>query len=112
MEDCLFCKISKGLVPSTKVYEDEYVYAFNDIDPKAPVHVVIVPKKHYDNILEIDDDKIKAALIDSVKKIAKLKSLDENGFRVVINTGSDGGQTVNHLHFHLLGLRQLQWPPG
>lgn len=111
MSDCLFCKIVNGDIPSTKVYEDDYVYAFNDIEPQAPIHIIIIPKKHYSNILEIDDDKIKSAIFNSIKKIAQEKDLNK-GFRIVCNTGDEGGQTVGHLHFHMLAGRNLQWPPG
>lgn len=111
MNDCIFCKIADKDIPSAKVYEDEYVYAFNDISPQAPIHIVVIPKKHYDNINLVDDDKIKCAIFNSIQKIAQEQNLD-NGFRIVCNTGKDGGQTVNHLHFHILAKRQLQWPPG
>ena len=111
MSDCIFCKIVGGDIPSAKVYEDDYVYAFNDIDPQAPVHIVLVPKKHYDNIKDLDDDKIKISIFNAIQKIALDQKLD-GGFRVVCNTGEQGGQTVEHLHFHILSGRNLQWPPG
>ncbi len=112
MEDCLFCKIIKGEIPSTKVYEDDRVYAFYDIDKKAPEHILIIPKKHMSSMLELQDGEIAAALFFAANIIAKEKNLDETGFRTVINTGKDGGQTVSHLHMHLLGGRSLAWPPG
>lgn len=113
MEDCLFCKIVNGEIPSDKVYEDEYVCAFNDIDKKAPVHILIIPKEHVSSILELNPDAdIINKLIKAAQKIARDKGLDKDGFRLVINTGKDGGQTVNHLHIHLLGGRELGWPPG
>lgn len=113
MNDCLFCKIAAGEIPSEKVYEDEYVYAFNDIDKKAPEHILIIPKEHVNSILDIDTNgDILNKMIRAAQKIAKDKHLDENGFRLVVNTGKDGGQTVNHLHIHLLGGRELGWPPG
>lgn len=111
MSDCIFCKIVGGDIPSAKVYEDDYVYAFNDIDPQAPVHIVLVPKKHYDNIKDLDNDKIKVSIFNAIQKIALDQKLDA-GFRVVCNTGEQGGQTVEHLHFHILSGRNLQWPPG
>lgn len=113
MEDCLFCKIVAGEIPSTKIYEDEFVYAFADIDPQAPFHAVIVPKTHIKSAAEItpENSVLVAKIYEAVAKIAKENNL-EKGFRVVNNCGEDGGQTVNHLHFHLLARRYLQWPPG
>lgn len=114
MTDCLFCKIIAGDIPSTKVYEDENVYAFEDIDKKAPVHILIVPKKHIDSIAVLEDDD--AMLIGEMTKvardIAKDKGIDKSGYRLVMNVGVDGGQTVSHIHMHLLGKRSLTWPPG
>lgn len=113
MENCIFCKIVEDEIPSTKVYETENVLAFKDIDPQAPVHIVIIPKKHYKSILELTDDTgIMEELKDAAINIAKDLGLEENGFRLVINTGEEGGQTVDHLHMHLLAGRNLQWPPG
>ena len=113
MNDCLFCKIIKGEIPSTKVYEDEYVYAFLDIAPQAPFHAVLVPKTHIASAADIDESNsfYTAKIYEAVAKIAKKENL-EKGFRVVTNCGEDGGQTVDHLHFHLLARRYLQWPPG
>lgn len=113
MNDCLFCKIIAGEIPSTKVYEDEYVYAFLDIEPQAPFHAVVVPKKHITSAAEINSDNsiYVAKIFEAIAKIAESEQL-ENGFRVVTNCGKDGGQTVGHLHYHLLARRYLQWPPG
>ena len=113
MEDCLFCKIINGEVPSTKIYDDEYVYAFADISPQAPFHAVIVPKVHIKSADEITPENsiYVAKVFEAVAKIAKENDL-ANGYRVVNNCGEDGGQTVGHLHFHLLARRYLQWPPG
>jgi histidine triad (HIT) family protein len=113
MSDCLFCKIIAGEIPSTKVYEDESVYAFLDIDPQAPFHAVIVPKEHIASAAEITDKNshLIAKIFEAVAKIAAKENL-EKGFRVVNNCGEDGGQTVGHIHFHLLARRYLQWPPG
>lgn len=112
--DCLFCKIIKGEIPSTKVYEDDLVYAFNDITPVASTHVLIIPKEHIASALEIDEKN--ASLIGHIfavaNKIAKGVGIDEKGFRIVNNCGEDGGQTVHHIHFHLIGGRNLSWPPG
>ncbi|MBS6063295.1 histidine triad nucleotide-binding protein [Criibacterium bergeronii] len=111
MQDCLFCKIIAGELPSTKIYEDDYVYAFEDIDKQAPVHVVVVPKNHYKNITEVKDSSQVGKIFDAINKI--VEQLDvKNGFRVVCNTGEDGGQTVEHLHFHLMAGRKFGWPAG
>ena len=106
MDNCLFCKIIAGEIPSDKVYEDDRVYAFRDINPQAPTHVLIVPRKHMANILECDAETA-AALTDAVRAIAKQEGIAESGFRVISNCGRDGAQSVNHLHIHLLGGTQL-----
>ena len=113
MKDCLFCKIAAGDIPSTKIYEDEYVYAFADIDPKAPFHAIIIPREHIASADEIGpaNSHLIAKVFEAVSKIAKNENL-ENGYRVVNNCGADGGQTVGHIHFHLLARRNLAWPPG
>ncbi len=112
--DCLFCKIIAGEVPSSKVYEDDMVYAFRDIAPTAPEHVVIVPKTHIASANEITADNVKyvTAIWKAIPGIAKILGVSENGYRVVNNCGADGGQTVNHLHFHLMGGREFGWPAG
>lgn len=113
--DCIFCKIAAGEIPATVVYEDDFVKAFRDLDPQAPEHVLIIPKKHVGSLLELgQEDKDMAAhiLVDVVPKLAKDLGVAENGFRIVCNTGEEGGQTVHHLHVHLLGGRSMQWPPG
>ena len=111
--DCLFCKIAAGQIPSKKVYENEWVYAFEDIDPQAPFHVIIIPKEHIVSAAEIsaDNSHLIARVYEAVAEIAKENGL-EKGFRVVNNCGEDGGQTVGHIHFHLLARRNLAWPPG
>ena len=106
MSDCLFCKIIAGEIPSARVYEDDKVYAFRDINPQAPVHVLIVPKKHMANILECDAETA-AALADAIRVIARQEGVDESGFRLISNCGADGAQSVNHLHVHLLGGKKL-----
>ena len=113
MTDCLFCKIINGQIPSSKVHEDEFVYAFLDIDPKAPFHAIVIPKIHISSADEINSENSVyiAKVFEAVAKIAKSENL-ENGYRVVNNCGKDGGQTVGHIHFHLLARRNLQWPPG
>lgn len=113
MNDCLFCKIIKGEIPSSKVYEDDMVYAFNDIAPEAPVHVLIVPKEHIASAAEInaENSAVVARIFEAAAKIAEEKGLSD-GFRVVTNCGDSAGQTVKHLHYHLLGGRDFTWPPG
>lgn len=113
MTDCLFCKIVSGEIPSSKVFENEEFLAFNDIDPKAPVHVLVIPKKHFENIsnLSVTDEKLTAGLMNVASKIADQEKLSK-GFRIVINTGVEGGQSVFHVHAHVLGGRSLTWPPG
>ncbi len=114
MADCLFCKIISGEIPSGKVYEDDSVYAFNDISPEAPVHVLIVPKEHICCANEITDENahVVSKVFLAAKHIAKEKGISDSGYRIVNNCGEDGGQSVKHLHFHLLGGRGLSWPPG
>ena len=111
--NCLFCRILRGEIPSKKVYEDDYVYAFDDIDPKAPVHVLVVPRKHIASLAEAEegDQALLGHLLWSAAEVARAKGLAK-GYRVVISTGRDGGQTVGHLHLHVLGGRSLTWPPG
>ena len=111
--DCIFCKIVSGEIPSTKVYEDDTVVAFNDLSPQAPVHVLIIPKKHIASCDEVTDENcaVVGHIFAVAAKIAKEKGLT-NGYRVVNNCGEEGGQTVHHLHFHLMGGRQFTWPAG
>lgn len=114
MGDCIFCKIIRGEIPCSKVYEDEKVLAFNDINPEAPVHVLIIPKTHIDSANYIDEknSEILAHIFVTAKKIATQLGVSESGYRIVNNCGEQGGQTVKHIHFHLLGGRDLKWPPG
>ena len=113
MSDCIFCKLANGEIPTNMVYEDDKIAAFRDLEPQAPEHVLVVPKKHIqsrDQTAE-EDAELLAHIMLKIKEIAKILEL-ENGYRVVINTGADGGQTVPHLHVHLLGKRAMAWPPG
>lgn len=114
MTDCLFCKIIAGEIPSDKVYEDEHVYAFRDINPAAPLHVLIVPKKHIAMINDVEDEdaEIMGRLFIAAKKISKELGVADDGYRVVMNCGEGAGQTVFHVHLHLLARRELTWPPG
>lgn len=113
MESCLFCKIAAGEIPSTKVYEDERLLAFRDIDPQAPFHVVLIPKQHIGSAADItvENSALVAHIFEAAAQIAQTEKL-ENGFRIVTNCGQEGGQTVGHLHFHMLAGRMLGWPPG
>ena len=111
-DDCLFCKIIKKEIPSTIVYEDDEVLAFNDIEPKAPVHILIIPKEHIATFNDIENYNVIGKITEIIQKLAKENNIDKSGYRVVINCNRDGGQAVDHLHFHLLGRRQMQWPPG
>lgn len=112
--DCLFCKIVAGEIPSIKVYEDDKVLAFRDIDPQAPQHIIIIPKEHISSANEITEENssVVAKIFETAAKIAKEQGFSENGYRIVNNCGEDGGQTVGHIHFHLLAGRNLGWPPG
>lgn len=111
--DCLFCKIAAGEIPSTKVYEDEFVYAFLDIEPQAPFHAIIIPRQHISGADKINGENsfLIAKVFEAAAKIAEKENLHQ-GFRIVNNCGEDGGQTVGHIHFHLLARRNLAWPPG
>lgn len=112
--DCLFCKIIAGDIPSNKVYEDDEILAFRDISPVAPVHILIIPKQHLDavNQAETQQAALLGRLLLRAGEIAATEKIADSGFRLVINTGKNGGQTVFHLHVHLLGGRGLAWPPG
>ena len=110
--DCLFCKIIKKQIPASLVYEDDKVLAFNDINPQAPVHILVIPQQHVTTIAELDDMSVVKELFAVMKKLAVEKGIDKSGYRIVVNHGKDSGQAVPHLHFHLLGGRQLHWPPG
>ena len=119
MEDCLFCKIAAGEIPSTKVYEDDHWFAFRDINPSAPVHVLLIPRQHVKNILALTDETNKnfSDFFLVVKKIAEQEGLGDNGFRLVINTGAEAGQTVFHFHMHLIPRYKgdqvgITWHPG
>ena len=114
MNECLFCKMVSGVIPCDKVYENEYVLAFRDIDPKAPTHILIIPKKHITTLNEINenDQDLLGELLLTAKKIAKDEGIDTSGYRTVFNCNSDGGQTVFLIHMHLLGGRPMAWPPG
>lgn len=113
MENCLFCKIAAGQIPSNKLYEDDTLLAFYDIEPQAPVHFLVIPKQHVDSAACLTEKDV--ALVGHVYAVIAKLAADlglENGYRVVTNVGEDGGQSVKHLHFHVLAKRSLAWPPG
>ena len=114
MDECLFCKIERDEIPSEKVYYDKQLFAIKDINPQAPTHILIIPKKHFATILEIEtgDQNLIGSVYTVGNKLAQELGLAPSGFRVVLNCGSGGGQTVFHVHFHLLSGRAMTWPPG
>lgn len=114
MNECLFCQIAAGKIPAQKLIETDLVVAFKDIQPQAPVHVLVVPKKHIRNMFEFDkkDVTLLTALFEVIDQVVESEDLKTRGFRIVVNTGVDGQQAVDHLHFHVLGGRAMHWPPG
>jgi histidine triad (HIT) family protein len=114
MDDCIFCRIIKGELSSSKVYEDDLVLAFDDIKPAAPVHVVVISKQHIPTLMDVNDSKIEYlnAMMAAAAKIARLKGIDKRGFRVMLNCNQEGGQVVFHLHLHVLGGKKLGCNPG
>ena len=114
MSDCIFCKIIAGEIPCKKIHEDDEMLAFHDITPQSPVHFLLIPKKHIRNLMELEPGDIDLAgrLLNKAQELAKELGCAEKGARFVINAKRDGGQTVDHLHLHILGGRQLIWPPG
>ncbi len=114
MGNCLFCKMVAGDIKPDVVYEDDSVLAFRDLNPQAPVHILVIPKKHISTMNDIshEDEALIGKLYLAAKKITKQEGISESGYRAVINCNKDGGQTVNHIHLHLLGGRSMVWPPG
>lgn len=109
-KDCIFCKLANGEIPTQIVYEDEKVFAFNDMNPQAPVHILVIPKAHYVSLNELDDNELMGDLLNAVRKITQ--KLDIREYRTVLNTGKAAGQEVFHIHFHILAGRDMKWPPG
>jgi histidine triad (HIT) family protein len=114
MEECIFCKIISKEITASIVYEDERMIAFSDINPQAPVHILLIPKEHFPSLNEIPEDKkdILSHILLKAKEIAREKEIADRGYRIVLNTARESGQEVLHIHFHLLGGRQMSWPPG
>lgn len=114
MSACIFCRIIEGSIPAKVVFQDDHTLAFDDINPQAPVHTLVIPKRHVASVQDVgeSDQALLSRLLWTCNKIAKDKGLSESGFRLVANTGRDGGQTVFHLHFHVMGGRHMGWPPG
>ena len=112
--NCIFCKIVAGEIPADVVRESDRVLAFRDLDPKAPVHILLIPKEHVDSVAELDDAHAETLvdIMQAATQLARAEGVDESGWRLVTNVGADGGQSVFHLHFHLLGGRPMAWPPG
>lgn len=109
-EDCIFCRIIKGEIPASKVYEDDKMIAFHDVAPAAQIHILLLPKLHAENVLQTEPALL-AHILGKLDQITEQAGIKESGFRVVINTGKDGGQTVPHLHVHVIGGKALGWPP-
>ena len=112
--DCIFCKIIKGELPTDKVYEDENILAFNDLHPRAPIHQLIVPKKHIATLNDLteEDTELVGTMVQTARHLAEKANISKSGYRTVFNCNKDGGQEVFHLHLHLIGGRALHWPPG
>jgi histidine triad (HIT) family protein len=112
MKDCLFCKIVRGEIPAAKVGETASCLAFKDIAPQAPVHVLVIPKAHYDSLENVPSGAVVGEMAELAQRVARELGVAESGYRAVMNTNDDGGQTVHHIHMHVLGGRRMKWPPG
>lgn len=112
MADCIFCRIATGEVPSRVVTEDDHVIAIEDLNPQAPVHVLVLPRRHVADAREVGDDGLMDRVVAAANRVASIKGMLDDGYRLVVNVGRDGGQTVGHLHLHVLGGRSMTWPPG
>lgn len=114
MDDCIFCKIAAGDIPADKVFEDDSVVAFRDLNPQAPTHILVIPRRHIATLNDVggDDEALVGRMIGAAREIAAQEGLADAGFRTVMNCNEAGGQTVFHIHLHLLGGRMMQWPPG
>ena len=112
MADCIFCKIVEGKIPATKIAESEKALAFADINPAAPVHVLVIPREHIATMNDVSDWSVMGQVFELAARVAKERGIDKSGWRSVINTGRDANQLVQHIHLHVIGGRQLEWPPG
>ena len=114
MDNCLFCKINDNTIPSDKVYDSDTLFAINDINPQAPTHILIIPRTHQASLLDVEekDHALMGSVVSVANQLAKERGLDTLGYRLVVNCGAGAGQSVYHIHFHLLGGRALNWPPG
>jgi histidine triad (HIT) family protein len=112
MADCLFCKMVAGEIKPTIVYENDLILAFRDIKPQAPIHILIIPKRHIATLDDLDDPELGSEMLLAVQRVARQEGIAVSGYRTVINCRDDGGQEVSHLHWHLLGGRRMKWPPG
>jgi histidine triad (HIT) family protein len=112
MNDCIFCKIAAGQIKADIIYQDNDIIAFSDINAQAPVHVLLIPKQHIERVEEVKEFSLFGQVFRAAEKVVRSKGLEKEGFRIVVNSGRYGGQAVFHLHFHLLGGRQMAWPPG
>ena len=112
--DCIFCRIADGEIPATVVRQDEHTVAFRDLDPKAPLHVLVIPRKHIASVNDVADDDaaVMGALLLAARDVAAAEGIAESGYRLVVNTGAAANQTVHHVHLHVLGGRDMRWPPG
>lgn len=110
--ECIFCRIVRGEIPSTRVAESDKALAFRDLNPQAPVHVLVIPKVHVTSLAEASDPEMLGAVMHLATEVARQEGIEKSGYRTVFNTNADGGQTVDHLHAHVLGGRHMAWPPG
>jgi len=112
MSECVFCRIVNGELPAEKIFENEKYLVFSDVNPQAPVHYLVIPKEHITDLMAVKNPAMLGEIFSIVQDVAKKEGLEQKGFRVVNNCGDEGGQTVDHLHFHILGGRFMEWPPG
>lgn len=112
MGECIFCKIASGEIKTDIIYEDFHTIAFNDINPQAPVHILVIPRQHIETLDDVTDFSLIGSLFKAIDQITEIKGLKKQGYRVVVNCKEHGGQAVPHLHFHILGGRPMNWPPG
>ena len=112
MADCIFCRIASGEIPASIVHQDDHVVAFDDLNPGAPVHVLVIPRQHVDSVRSLTEPELLARMVAVANRVAEAKGVADSGYRLVFNSGPDAGQSVFHVHLHVLGGRSLGWPPG